>query len=63
VVGHDWGAEAAWALALFRPDRIRAVATLSVPYSPRLNKGTFLSTVTARLGEGFYMAQFQVGTL
>lgn len=34
VVGHDWGAPAAWHAALLRPDIFRAVAGLSVPYSP-----------------------------
>jgi pimeloyl-ACP methyl ester carboxylesterase len=35
VVGHDWGAPIAWNSALLRPDRVRAVAGLSVPYAPR----------------------------
>jgi pimeloyl-ACP methyl ester carboxylesterase len=35
IVGHDWGANVAWHAALLRPDRFRAVATLSVPYIPR----------------------------
>ena len=35
VVGHDWGAPVAWHCALFRPDRFRAVAGLSVPFRPR----------------------------
>jgi pimeloyl-ACP methyl ester carboxylesterase len=35
IVGHDWGAPVAWNAALLRPDRFRAVAALSVPYSPR----------------------------
>jgi pimeloyl-ACP methyl ester carboxylesterase len=34
VVGHDWGAMAAWYSALMRPDVFRAVAALSVPYVP-----------------------------
>jgi pimeloyl-ACP methyl ester carboxylesterase len=34
VVGHDWGAPTAWHAALLRPDIFRAVAGLSVPYSP-----------------------------
>ena len=33
VVGHDWGAPVAWHCALLRPDRFRAVAGLSVPFS------------------------------
>ncbi len=33
VVGHDWGAPVAWYSALMRPDVMRAVAVLSVPYT------------------------------
>ncbi len=33
VVGHDWGAPIAWTTALVHPDRVRAVAGLSVPYT------------------------------
>lgn len=35
IVGHDWGAPVAWHCALMRPDRVSAVAGLSVPYFPR----------------------------
>lgn len=35
VVGHDWGAPVAWHTALFRPDCVRGVVVLSVPYTPR----------------------------
>ena len=35
IAGHDWGAPIAWNTALLRPDRIRAVIGLSVPYMPR----------------------------
>ncbi|HEY3623411.1 MAG TPA: alpha/beta hydrolase [Roseiarcus sp.] len=35
VIGHDWGAPVAWHCALFRPDRFRGVAGLSVPFRPR----------------------------
>lgn len=35
IAGHDWGGPVAWNTALFRPDRIRAVVGLSVPYLPR----------------------------
>jgi pimeloyl-ACP methyl ester carboxylesterase len=34
-VGHDWGAPIAWHAALLRPDRVRAVAALSVPFQGR----------------------------
>jgi pimeloyl-ACP methyl ester carboxylesterase len=35
VVGHDWGAAIAYRTALFHPERVRAVAGLSVPYLAR----------------------------
>ena len=33
VVGHDWGAPVAWHTALLHPNRVKAVAGLSVPYT------------------------------
>ena len=36
IVGHDWGAPLAWAAALLRPDRFRAVIALSGPFGPRV---------------------------
>lgn len=32
LIGHDWGAPIVWHTALVRPDKVRAVAGLSVPY-------------------------------
>jgi pimeloyl-ACP methyl ester carboxylesterase len=37
VVGHDVGASVAWQAAQIRPDRVRAVAGLSVPFRARGN--------------------------
>ena len=36
LVGHDWGAPIVYTAALRHPDRVRAVAGLSVPYNPPL---------------------------
>lgn len=33
VIGHDWGAPIAWTTALLHPDKVRAVACLSVPWT------------------------------
>ncbi len=58
LVGHDWGAPVAWNTALLRPDRIRGVAGLSVPYVPR---GTVepVEAYRKRIGDRFYMLYFQ----
>ncbi|HEX3246388.1 MAG TPA: alpha/beta hydrolase, partial [Chloroflexota bacterium] len=58
VVGHDWGAPVAWNTALLRPDRVRGVVGLSVPYTPR-GATSMLTALRSVLGEGFYMAYFQ----
>ena len=34
-VGHDWGAIVVWARSVMAPERVRAVAGLSVPFAPR----------------------------
>ncbi|XP_006864498.1 PREDICTED: bifunctional epoxide hydrolase 2 [Chrysochloris asiatica] len=33
-IGHDWGGMLVWHLALFYPERVRAVASLNTPYLP-----------------------------
>jgi pimeloyl-ACP methyl ester carboxylesterase len=35
LVGHDWGAPVVWTLAQRRPDVVRGVVGMSVPFSPR----------------------------
>jgi pimeloyl-ACP methyl ester carboxylesterase len=58
VVGQDLGAQVAWHLCLLRPDRVRGVVVLGVPYFPR---GPCPPTeLFAALGDGFYITQFQV---
>jgi pimeloyl-ACP methyl ester carboxylesterase len=58
VAGHDWGAPVAWSAALLRPDRIRGVVGLSVPYRPR-GSAAPIAAMRAGIGEGFYMVYFQ----
>ncbi|KAJ4769487.1 alpha/beta-Hydrolases superfamily protein [Rhynchospora pubera] len=58
VVGHDWGANVAWQLCLFRPDRVRALVNMGVPYFPRLPSVKPSERFKA-FGEGFYITQFQ----
>ncbi|KAL6622344.1 hypothetical protein ACP70R_032223 [Stipagrostis hirtigluma subsp. patula] len=56
VVGHDVGAQVAWHLCLFRPDRVRAVVALGVPFYPRSPRP--MSEFFAARGDGFYIMQF-----
>ncbi|MGH9840009.1 MAG: alpha/beta fold hydrolase [Blastocatellia bacterium] len=57
VVGHDWGAPVAWHTALLHPQRVRAVAGLSVPYT-RWRARTL--TQQEFYGDNFwYMVYFQ----
>jgi pimeloyl-ACP methyl ester carboxylesterase len=58
LAGHDWGAPVAWDTALFRPDRIRGVIGLSVPYLPR-GSAAPVAALRAGYGDGFYMVHFQ----
>lgn len=58
VVGHDWGSPVAATLGLFRPDLVRGVALLSVPYLPR-GDADVLTSLTALLGPDNYQVYFQ----
>jgi pimeloyl-ACP methyl ester carboxylesterase len=58
VVGHDWGAPVAWHTALLRPDLVRGVAALSVPYNKRSPVPT-LTALGSRFGPNFYQIYFQ----
>lgn len=58
LVGHDWGAPVAWTTAMLRPDKVRAVAGLSIP--PILPGGMVPPSITRELyGERFYQVYFQ----
>ncbi len=57
IIGHDWGATAAWNAALMHPDRFTRVGGLSVAYIPR---GDVNLLEQLRQGhEHFYMTLFQ----
>ena len=58
IVGHDWGASVTWNVALMRPDRVRGIVALSVPFSPR-GRVSSLTAIRSVLGNGFYMSYFQ----
>lgn len=58
VVGHDWGAPVAWHCGLFRPDRVRAVAGLSIVHQPR-GAISLPALLQSRGLDRFYMLHFQ----
>ena len=61
LLGHDWGAPIVWHSALTRPDRVRAVAALSVPFTgvpARPYDEVFRRAFTDR-GRFFYQEWFQ----
>lgn len=56
VVGHDWGAVAAYAAANLRPDRIERIVTAAVPHLRRF----LLRPTLAQLARSHYMFKFQL---
>ena len=59
VVGHDWGSWIVYATALFRPDLLRGVSGISVPYTPRFDQ-SLVELLQASVGDGFhYILYFQ----
>ena len=55
IVGHDWGASTAWAAAMMRPDRFKAVFCLTVPYVPRGDVSFFEYMRASGHQNDFYM--------
>ena len=59
LFGHDWGAPIVWQTAVRTPDKVAAVAGLSVPYTPTSDV-SFLQVVRALYaGKFFYQLYFQ----
>ena len=60
VVGHDWGSPITANAGLLRPDVVRAVALMSVPYVPRSRPRP--TELFARVGgdDAFYIDHFQL---
>ncbi|KAK6937355.1 Alpha/beta hydrolase fold-1 [Dillenia turbinata] len=59
VVGHDWGAVVAWYLCQFRPDRVKALVNMSVPFLPRNPMGKPVATMRHLFGDDYYVCRFQ----
>ena len=59
VFGHDWGAPIAWHTAVRHPDRVRAVAGLSVPHTPPMPLSLIDLFDQIYADRFFYMLAFQ----
>ncbi|CAL5194772.1 unnamed protein product [Lathyrus oleraceus] len=59
LVGHDWGAIIGWYVCLFRPERIKAYVSLSVPHLPRNPKIKPVDGMRALFGDDYYICRFQ----
>jgi pimeloyl-ACP methyl ester carboxylesterase len=57
VVGHDWGAIVAWALAAAHPDRVKGLVAVSVPHPTAF--GRALATDTDQQARSAYIGLFQ----
>lgn len=60
MVGIDWGALAAWNLSLLRPDRVKGVIALAIPFTPRFTNVKPLESFSQMFGDDYYVCQFQV---
>jgi len=59
LFGHDWGAPIVWNAAVRHPDRVRAVAGLSVPYTPAMPFSLLDLFDQMYADQFFYMLAFQ----
>lgn len=59
LVGHDWGAVIAYAVAVLAPDRLRSLTTLAIPHPGRLQSHG-LRQLPSQLLNSWYMLFFQL---
>ncbi len=56
-VGHDWGANVVWGLALLHPRRVSRVINLALPYQER-GEQPWIEFMEAVFGDDFYFVHF-----
>ena len=59
LIGHDWGAPICWNTAALRPDKVAAIAALSVPYRKRTAVSQIDIWQKIYAGKFFYQVYFQ----
>ncbi|MDB5282014.1 MAG: alpha/beta hydrolase, partial [Bacteroidota bacterium] len=62
VVGHDWGAAVAWAVASLYPEVVSKLAILNVPHPAEMRKA-FLGFNFAQIAKSYYIFLFQIPAL
>jgi pimeloyl-ACP methyl ester carboxylesterase len=58
IVGHDWGAYHAQLAALMRPDRFRALVSISIPFAPRGQVNPWQHLRDLGFGDRYYAFDF-----
>lgn len=58
LVGHDWGAVIAWALAIWKPERLHRLGILNVPHPAVMAR--FLSRDPDQMRRSWYVFYFQL---
>jgi len=58
LVGHDWGANVAWALAIKYPERLHKLSIMNVPHPAVMNR--FLKRDFEQIRRSWYAAFFQL---
>ncbi|TNE70750.1 alpha/beta hydrolase [bacterium] len=56
-IGHDWGANVVWNLALLHPERVNKVINLALPYQER-GERPWIEFMEALFGGDFYFVHF-----
>lgn len=56
-VGHDWGANVVWNLALLHPERVNKIINMALPYQER-GERPWIEFMEAIFGEDFYFVHF-----
>ena len=59
LIGHDWGAVVAWALAIWHPERLRKLGILNVPH-PAVMMKFLLRGDPEQLRRSWYVFAFQI---
>lgn len=59
-MGNGWGAMVAWQMSMARPDRVRAMVILSMPFMPRNPSAKPIAHFRSLYGDDYYVCKFQV---